>query len=115
MALNQDQKTYLIKQIRDHANWTLSNTKLTIPMEYTETEIAHALNDAGFVIEARPITDVSLPPTPEMEANRSLFADYLEKVNGLTGVYVDAIISGEKDNPASILQEFIRDLAAVEM
>lgn len=113
--MNQDQKSYLIRQIREHANWQLNNTKLTIPMNWTETEIAHALNDRGFIIDQRPITDVSLPPTEDMLANQERYNEYLLKVNALTGGYVDAIIAGSKDNPSSVLNEYIRDLAAVEI
>lgn len=113
--MNKDQQNYLTQQIRQHAQWTRNNVALTLPMAHTETEIAHALDAAGFIINQRPITDVTLPLTAEMLANQTQFKDYSDRINGLLGSYIDDILSGTKDNPAEILSEFVAAIATIEL
>lgn len=115
MPLNKDQQNYLVQQMRQHAQWTLGNAALTVPMAYTETEIAQALDAAGFVIQQRPIVDVTLAPSQEMQANQARYNLYAETINGILSTAIDRVLKGQEDNPMAALNAFVAAVAAVQL
>lgn len=115
MPLNKDQQSYLVQQLRTHAQWTIGNAALAIPTAFTEVEVAQALDAAGFVILQRPVTDVALRPTEEMQENQVRLEAYSKAINDLLGSYIDRILKGQEDNPNAVINTFVIEVAAVRL
>ena len=111
--MNKEQRTHVVGQIRAHAKWLLDNALLVYPVRPSESDVAYALGDAGFILNERPIYQVSLPPTDVHAANEALLDAYAGAINNLVGAYTDDILNVSQDNPATILNRFIADAAAI--
>lgn len=113
--MTKEQRTYVVQQIRAHAQWLIDNAVLVHPIQPSESDVAYALGDAGFTLLERPIYQVTLPANETHVANKVVVDAYSAAVNALLSTYTTDILNSSTDNPATVLNRFIADASQIQL
>lgn len=113
MSTTQEQRTYLISQMRKHADWMIQNVSLTLPTRWTDEQLAAKLVEDGYILLSRPVYDVTRVPTVEMDANVTRVDAYIQAVYDQLSLFINRVTTESEANPAALLNEFMAALGAL--
>jgi hypothetical protein len=113
VSTTQEQRNYLIAQMRKHADWMIGNVSITLPTGWTDEQLTTKLLEDGYVVMSRPIYDITREQTTEMLANVTRVDSYTRSVYDVLSTYIARVNVESEASPSSLLNEFMAAVAGV--
>lgn len=116
--MTKDQLKYLSNKINQTAEQAIKEFREANPIRHSREQVIDALKAAGFVTykeggfggaayDWRYAVDyITLPPTPEMEANIQKVKEYTDKITAVRQKAIDTANLGDSNDALAILAEF---------